>query len=166
MEKTADAVVIGGGIFGASVAHFLAKLGFGKIVLLEKRKFAAVSTGHTGGAIRTAYSNPLTIRLAKRALEMFSHSEQWLGGDCQFRRSGYLVLTDQEALTPGRKVMQLQTAQGLEVEEISVEEIHKRWPEIDLNPASIAAGIFEPNSGIAEGTLTTCNLIHSAKNWG
>ena len=41
MEKTADAVVIGGVIFGASVAHFLAKFGYGKIVLLEKRRFAA-----------------------------------------------------------------------------------------------------------------------------
>ena len=38
METQADAVVIGGGIFGASVGHFLAKLGFGKIVLLEHRR--------------------------------------------------------------------------------------------------------------------------------
>jgi glycine/D-amino acid oxidase-like deaminating enzyme len=36
MEKTADAVVIGGGIMGAATAHFLAKKKFGKVVLLEK----------------------------------------------------------------------------------------------------------------------------------
>lgn len=44
MQTKADAVVIGGGIMGASTAHFLAKLGFGDIVLLESRKLAAVST--------------------------------------------------------------------------------------------------------------------------
>ena len=41
MEKNADAVVIGGGIMGASTAHFLAKRGFGKVVLLEKQHLAA-----------------------------------------------------------------------------------------------------------------------------
>ena len=44
--KTADAVIIGGGIMGASAAHFLAKNRFGKIVLLEAKHLAAVSTGH------------------------------------------------------------------------------------------------------------------------
>ena len=36
MDKTADAVIIGGGILGASTAPFLAKKGVGKVVLLEK----------------------------------------------------------------------------------------------------------------------------------
>ena len=166
METQADAVVIGGGIFGASVGHFLAKLGFGKIVLLEQRRFAAVSTGHTGGAVRTAYTNPLTIRLAKRAVEMFGDGERWLGGDCGFRRNGYLVLADAAALGPGRKMMQLELEQAIAVEELSVEEIHARWPEIDLKSQQIAGGIFEPDSGIADGALSTRSLIDSAAAWG
>ena len=52
MIPTSDAVVIGGGILGASTAHFLARLGFGKIVLLEKRTLAAVSTGHLAATSR------------------------------------------------------------------------------------------------------------------
>ena len=80
MQTTADAVVIGGGILGASTACFLAKKGFGKIVLLEKRTLAAVSTGHSAAAIRTFYSNPVTVQLARRAVEMFSHAEEELGG--------------------------------------------------------------------------------------
>ena len=71
MDKTA-AAVIGGGILGASTAHCLGKNGFGKVMLLEKRTLAAVSTEHSAAAIRTFYSNPLTIRLAKRSLEMFN----------------------------------------------------------------------------------------------
>ena len=60
MEKTADAVVIGGGILGASTAHFLAERGFGKVVLLEKQSLASVSTGHSAANVRTYYSNPVT----------------------------------------------------------------------------------------------------------
>ena len=63
MDSNADAVVIGGGIFGASAAHFLAKKGFGNIVLLEKRSLAAVSTGHSAANVRTYYSNPMTVQL-------------------------------------------------------------------------------------------------------
>lgn len=166
MRKTADAVVIGGGIFGASVAHFLAKLGFGRIVLLEERTYAAVSTGHTGGAIRTAYSNPLTISLAKRALEMFSHAEEQLGGPCNFRRIGYIVLVNEESLPPGKRMMGRQNEQGLNVEELSNSDIESRWPEINLEAGNIVAGIFEPNAGIADGTLATRALINAAAGWG
>ena len=153
MEQTADAVVIGGGIFGGSVAHFLTRLGFGRIVLLEKRCFAAVSTGHTGGAIRTAYSNPLTIRLAVRALEMFRDAGERLGGDCRFRQTGYLIMFNTESL-------------GVNVEEIDGEEITVRWPELSLEHDDVGGGIFEPDSGVADGTTTTLALISSAAKRG
>ena len=93
MKTSADAVIIGGGILGASTAHFLAKRGFGDVVLLEGRKLAAVSTGHSAAAVRTAYSNPVTAALARRSLEMFRNSEVELGGSCDFNQIGYLVLT-------------------------------------------------------------------------
>jgi glycine/D-amino acid oxidase-like deaminating enzyme len=41
LQQPADAVVIGGGILGASTAHFLAKKGFGQIVLLDYQTPAA-----------------------------------------------------------------------------------------------------------------------------
>ena len=53
MEQVADAVIIGGGIMGASVAHFLSKKRFGKVVLLEKRTLAAVGTGCSSANVRT-----------------------------------------------------------------------------------------------------------------
>ena len=92
MEKTADAVVIGGGIMGVSVAHFLAKKNIGKVVLLEKQHLASVSTGGSAANIRSAYSNPLTIKLAMRALEMFENDKEELGGQSGFCRTGMMAL--------------------------------------------------------------------------
>ena len=116
MTNTADAVVIGGGILGVSTAHFLAKLGFGSVVLLEKRTLAAVSTGHSAAAIRTFYSNPLTIQLANRAVEMFSNSDREIGGDCGFNQVGYLTLLSLQALDAGRQVVEMERAVGIRVE--------------------------------------------------
>ena len=52
MIARADAVVIGGGIMGASTAHFLTKLGFGEVALVEKRKICGGSTQYSAAHIR------------------------------------------------------------------------------------------------------------------
>src|SRR5688572_3226975 len=107
MERTADAVIIGGGIAGASVAHFLAKKRFGKVVVLEKGKLAGVGTGHSAANVRTYYSNPVTVQLAKRALEMFENDKELLGGDCGFRPVGFLLLLDERSIDPGKQILDL-----------------------------------------------------------
>ena len=163
MPTTADAVVIGGGILGASTAHFLAKKGFGNIILLESRTLAAVSTGHSAAAIRTFYSNPVTVRLAARALQMFTHSEEELGGDCGFQRIGYLALLDEDGIEAGRRVVELERAQGIEIEELTPDDLATRHPIVNLD--GIAQGILEPNSGFADPKKTTRQLVDSAGAW-
>ena len=79
-KKPSDAVVIGGGIMGASCGHFLAKAGIGSVTLLEQRTLAAVSTGHSAANVRCSYSNKVTVELALRAMEMFENDHEELGG--------------------------------------------------------------------------------------
>ena len=116
MDNSADAVVIGGGIMGAATAHFLAKQQFGKVVLLEKSKLAAVSTGHSAAIVRTFYSNPLTLRLALRAREMFENAEQELGGDCEFRRTGYCCIFAEKAAATGEQLLAIERPAGYTLE--------------------------------------------------
>ena len=164
MQPTADAVVIGGGILGASTAHFLAKKGLGRIVLLEKRTLAAVSTGHSAAAIRTFYSNPVTVQLARRAVEMFSHGEDELGGDCDFRRIGYLALLDEDGIEAGKRVVELQRAHEIRIDELTPDELTDRLPMVNFDGVSYA--ILEPESGFADPKKTTRNLVESATAWG
>ena len=163
MKKTADAVVIGGGILGASTAHFLAKKGFGRIVLLEKRTLAAVSTGHSAAVIRTAYSNPLTIRLAKRSLDMLSENSSALGEDCGFRRISYLALVGNHNIDAGRTVMHLERDQGIKIHELTADDLASRFPLLNLE--GVAYGILEPDSGYADPRQTTKTLVDRAKDW-
>lgn len=164
MLQKADAVVVGGGIMGASVAHFLARKGIGKVALLEKRTLAAVSTGHSAAVVRTFYSNPLTIKLAKRALEMFGNDRDALGGDCGFRSIGYLCLLGAHTREAGREVLRCLRAQHVDAKEISPDEVRGLLPQISLD--SVVGGIYEPQSGYADPVKTTRSLVEGAKARG
>ena len=164
MTLTADAVVIGGGILGASTAHFLAKRGFGKILLLEARTLAAVSTGHSAAAIRTFYSNPITVQLAQRAIEMFSNASEELGGDCEFRRIGYLALLAEDGIEAGKQVVQMERDAGIRINELTPDDLARDYPFVNLD--SIAYAILEPDSGFVNPRLTTRNLVERAAEWG
>ena len=164
MNKTADIVVVGGGIMGASTAHFLAKKGAGKIVLLEQRTLAAVSTGHSAAVVRTFYSNPLTIKLAQRSLEMFGNDSDALGGDCSFQRIGYMCVLGEHSAMSGRQVLQLEKAQGIEATEVSPDQIKEIVPQMNLD--GVVGAIYEPKSGYVDPIKTTRNLADSAKGWG
>ena len=164
MVKMADAVVIGGGIMGASIAHFLAKKGLGHIVLLEKRALAAVSTGHSAAVIRTFYSNDLTVRLSATALEMFANGEEALGGDCDFRNTGYICLLGEGTAAAGRAVLEAEQQNRTGAMEVGDAEIRELVPGV--NSHGIVAGIYEPASGYADPVKTVRNLVTRAKDWG
>lgn len=164
MNHTADAVVIGGGIMGASVAHFLAKKGAGKVTLIEKRSLAAVSTGHSAAVIRTFYSNPLTITLARRSLDMFENDRDMLGGDCGFKRIGYMCVFNDHSAAPSRHVLGLEKAQGVDAREISPSKIQDLVPPVHVD--DLVGAIYEPHSGYVDPTKTTQVLCHSAKEYG
>lgn len=164
MDKTADAVIIGGGILGASTAHFLSKNGFGKIVLLEKRTFASGGTGDSAAIVRSLYSNPLTIKLALRALNMFENAHEALGGNCDFRQIGYLMLVNEAGIQAGKQAIDLLRTIGVEVLELTPPEIAEVAPQLDLQ--DVVSGILEPRSGYANPVKTTRNLIEQAKQWG
>jgi len=71
MVHTADAVVIGAGVNGASTAYNLVRAGLRKVVLLEKGLIASGGTGRSAAIIRQHYSHPDLVRLVKRSVEIF-----------------------------------------------------------------------------------------------
>ncbi len=162
--KTADAVVIGGGIMGASAAHFLAKRGFGRIVLLEKGRLAGVSTGHSAAIVRTYYSNPITLELAKRALHMFENDRDLLGGDCGFRPIGFLLLIGERLRAAGEHILESERRHELHVERLTVDEVANLAPPLSLD--GVSYGILEPRSGYADPARTAENLVAAARPWG
>lgn len=164
METTAEAVVIGGGIMGASAAHFLARKGIGRVILLEKRTFAAVSTGHSAANIRCSYSNPVTIQLALRAMDIFENDEEIIGGATGFRRTGQLILFGASHLDVGRQVLASESAQNTGTKEITTAEIQSLAPQLNLD--GVVSATYQPRAGYADPVMTTRTLIEQASRHG
>jgi sarcosine oxidase subunit beta len=164
VRKTADAVVIGGGIMGASIAYFLTKRGFGTVVLLEKYLLATGSTGHSAANVRQHYSNEVTVRLAKRAVEMFEGFDEELNHPCGFEQVGYMIMAREEDRPAIEHVVRLQQSLGVDARLIGPQEIRELAPQADLR--QVAAGCFEKKSGYADPRATVYALAHRAKELG
>src|SRR4030065_168678 len=87
MPETADAVIIGAGIHGASLAFHLAQRGL-KPVILEKRFVAAGATGRSSGLVRMHYDLEPESALAWASYRYFSRWDEIVGGDCGVHRTG------------------------------------------------------------------------------
>ena len=161
MSERADAVVIGAGILGASVAHFLTKLGFGDVVLLDKGAVCSGSTQYSAANVRQHYSNEVGIRLAVRAVEMFSNDEEELGGPSGFVRCGYMVMAPHGEEQAIRDVVPLQRSLGVQTEILEPGEVAARYPAIDVDGVALAC--LETTSGYADPVLTTRSLVESAR---
>jgi sarcosine oxidase, subunit beta len=160
----ADAVVIGGGIIGTSVAHFLVELGYGDVALIEKRRLGRGSTQYSAAHVRQHYSNEVAIRLAVRAAAMFANAEAALGGDVGFVQDGYLVLAGREEAQAIRDVVPLQQRYGVGTSILAPDDVAERWPELSLDGVELAC--FEESSGYADPVRTVEALARAAEENG
>src|ERR1700680_9837 len=115
MSETADILIIGGGVMGASIAHFLARQGGSgnRIVLFERQALCNGTTGRSGAIVRQHYSNDFTIRMARDSLSIFQHFDELVGGDCGFMTTGMVVLANEQEADALRANVQLQQEQGV-----------------------------------------------------
>ena len=164
MIGQADAVVIGGGIMGASTAHFLTRLGFGEVALIEKRKICGGSTQYSAAHVRQHYSNEVGIRLAVRGAAMIANAEVELGGPAGFHQIGYMLFAPPEGEQALREVVAVQQGFGVETSILTPDEVMHRWPQLRLDGVALAC--HEPTSGFADPVLTVESLIDSAKHDG
>ena len=97
VPERASAVVIGGGVIGASVAYHLAKLGWQDVVLLERKQFACGTTWHAAGLIGTVRANEQQARLCQYSMALLHELEQETGQSTGFRQVGSVTIAHSEA---------------------------------------------------------------------
>jgi dimethylglycine dehydrogenase len=71
MKSSAQAVVVGGGVVGASVLYHLAEAGWSDVVLLERRGLSAGSTWHSAGGMHTLNGDPNVAKLQQYTIELY-----------------------------------------------------------------------------------------------
>ncbi len=165
MEKTADVVIIGGGIVGLSIAYYLALKRAGRIVLFEKGQLGEGSTGRCVGGIRTQFSTEINVRFSLESLKTFEGFEDEFGVSPEFKKIGYLFLaTTEQEVGVFRENVTLQREFGIPVEFLSAGEIKSRWPY--LRTDDVLGGTFCSRDGYAGPNEVLSGFVNGSRKAG
>lgn len=167
MNKTAEVVIIGGGIIGCATAYHLAKLGVKDIVVLEKDFLASGSTGRCGAGVRQQWGLKMNILLAKESIKAFETLNEDLdtGLDIEFKQEGYLMLAYTDHMVEQyKKNVTLQKSMGIEVEFMGPEGAREIVPY--LNTEGLLAATFCPKDGHINPFVTTNSYAEAARRLG
>jgi len=165
MVSTADIVVVGGGVHGASTAWHLAKRSAGKIVLIEKEGIASGASGWSSAIVRLHYTLESLVRLAMYGRDMFGDWQDIVGvGESGFRKVGLLLLFDASEAPHAREIIAMQQRLGIDARMITPDEVGDIEPR--LVREDVDAGAWEPNSGHADGSTVANSFIAAARDLG
>jgi len=165
MTTTADVVVIGGGVIGASTAFQLATLGVKRVVLCERHFPAAGASGKSGALVRMHYTNEPEARLAHASLPYFSNWNDVVGrGDCGFLKTGMARLVTPENEPKLRANVEMLERVGINTRVIGARELAEVAPYWHTD--DVVAAAWEPDSGCADPVGTTHGLLERAQDLG
>lgn len=132
-----DVVIIGGAIYGSSVAWFLTdNPDFdGSVLVIERDpSYVKSSTAHTNSCIRQQFSNPLNVKISQFGAEFIKNFKNFMGNDprvpdLSIQNYGYMYLADNERFADQlRDAAQLQRAMGAETQLLSPAKIQEAYP--------------------------------------
>lgn len=164
MHETADIVIIGAGVNGASLAFHLAQAGIGKVVMLEKQVAASGATGLSSGLVRMHYANELEARLALSSYNYFRNWDDIVGGECGFTETGFIRTVAPKNNERLRANVAMLQRIGVETCLITSDELRQYAPTVWTEDLELAA--YEPHSGYADPTATTLSLLQAARRLG
>ncbi len=164
MARTAEVVIIGGGVTGASLADHLAQRGVTEVVVLEKRFLAAGGTGRSVGIIRQLYPTPEASQMVLRSLRVFQRFGELVGGEAGYVGCGTLIGVSERMLPALRTSMETQHALGIRAELLAPDEARRIEPRI--NPEGVGGLLYEPESGYGDPTGVTLGYAAAARDRG
>ena len=160
--------MIGAGVVGCSVAFHLARLGAGRVTVLERRQIGAGTTAQSSGILRTHYSVAQNVELARRSWSAFDDFAGYVGDEeasAGLVQCGYMIAAPEGARCKalGDSLAQ-QAAMGIPVLRLSRDEATERLPIAHFDDAALIG--FEPEAGFADAWLVATGFARAARRLG
>jgi glycine/D-amino acid oxidase-like deaminating enzyme len=154
-----DVVIVGGAMYGSSVAWWLSvNPGFDGSVLVVERDptYENCSTAHTNSCMRQQFSNEINVRISQFAADFVKNFRGYMGGDervpeLSIQSYGYMYLADNEAFAQTlRESQKVQAACGAATQIMSAAEISRHYPFYNVEDI-VAGSINLVDEGYWEG---------------
>ncbi|NNE11956.1 MAG: GcvT family protein [Ilumatobacter sp.] len=166
MKNSAQVVVIGGGVVGASVLFHLTENGWTDVLLVERKELTAGSTWHAAGGMHTLNGDPNVAQLQQYTVQLYKKIEERSGQNCSIHLPGGITL----ASDPDRMDwLKMAVARGRylgmdELEMISPREAHELFPLLD--PQYFLGAMWDPVEGHVDPTGVTNAYATCARQAG
>ncbi len=164
MRDTAEIIVIGSGIVGASIAYHLTDAGCKDVLVLEREtRLGLGSTGKSMGGVRAQFATDVNIRMSMHSIPFFARFEEATGYESGYKPHGYLfVATSSKHMDYLLENYARQVQLGLkQVDILKPEEIRKMVPQ--LRSDDIAGGTFCPTDGFVDPYSVMSGFIGKAQ---
>ncbi len=164
LPKTADIVILGAGVMGASIAFHLAKRRAGNIVVLDKDHVGHGGSGRSSALVRMHYSYPPEVQLALISLFVFQNWKEIVGTPGDFRKTGFVRIVHPNETARLKLNIEMQRKLGATVDLIGREDLHKLEPDWNVDDVEVAA--YEPDSGYGDGAGVAGDFLSAARDMG
>jgi len=154
--KSYDAVVIGGGVIGTSVAYYLSKKGI-RVALVEKGDIASGTASRSDGNIKISDKRPgIETKMAYESQLLFKELANEISYNFDYTQRGSLcIIENEEELKVAQEYVKKQAEDGYPMRMMDKSEIHNDEPylaediiggiEIDcdasVNPMALVFGL-------------------------
>ncbi len=161
---TADIIILGAGVIGASIAFHLAKRNAGKIVVIDKGHVGQGGSGRSSALIRMHYSYPPEVQLALVSLHMFENWAEVVGEEGDFRKTGFVRIVHPGEGDRLKQNVEMQRQLGVNVKLLDRIELKELEPDWKVDEVELAA--YEPDSGYGDGAGVANDFLTRARDLG
>jgi glycine cleavage system aminomethyltransferase T/glycine/D-amino acid oxidase-like deaminating enzyme len=165
LPTSARAVIVGGGVVGASLAYHLGQLGWHDVVLLEQGKIGCGTTWHAAGMVgQLRTSNSLT-KINKYSVELYRHLQEELGHDIGWLQVGSLIVgTCEERMSQLRRTAAMAEVFGVDAQLLDRDAACEKWPLIRTD--DVLGGVWLPEDGRVIPGATAIAMAKEAQKHG
>jgi len=164
LPKTADIVVLGAGVMGASIAFQLAQRKAGRVVIVDKDHAGQGASGRSSALVRMHYTFPPEVELALRSLELFRDWRNIVGTLSDFRVTGFVRIVAEDEHDRLRENVAMQQRLGVNARVVTRDELREIARDWNVDDVSLAA--YEPDSGYGDGAGVATGFLARARELG
>ncbi len=158
-------MVIGGGVGGASILYWLARLGVTNTVLVERSRITSGSTFHSAGLVGQLRGSLSLTRMMMNSVELYRTLGQEVGLETGWRQVGSLRLaSSKERMEELARQAGWAKTFGLPLELVSAQEAQRMFPP--MSTEGVLGAAFLPTDGYIDPSQLTFALIEGARRRG